>query len=130
MKEEHKTISFMIIFPLLIIVLLVLAFIDTTLFLYVLLAIFIFASVFLLLGKGAWYVAGYNVLSGNEKSRFTEQEVSKLCRLVGVIHLPFVLLIASIIISNRTLEILSLFICVIVLVVVLIFIVRMLNDKQ
>ncbi len=114
----------MIIVPMMIIILLLVAFTDTTLFLYGMLVIFIFASTVLLLGKGSWYISGYNVLTSDEKKKYNDCELTRLCRLVGIIHLPFILLIASCIISNTALEILSLLLCVVVLVIVLAYIVK------
>lgn len=48
--------------------------------LYVLIVIFSVISVFLLLGKGAWLIAGYNTSPEKQKRKYDEK---KLCRVTG-----------------------------------------------
>lgn len=48
--------------------------------LYVVIIVFAVISVFLLLGKGAWLIAGYNTSSDKQKQKYDEK---KLCRVTG-----------------------------------------------
>lgn len=42
-------------------------------------------AIFLLLGKGAWLIAGYNTASPEEKAQYDEKA---LCRFMGKVLLP------------------------------------------
>lgn len=46
----------------------------------VMIALFAVLSVFLLLGKGSWLLAGYNTASEKEKQKYNEK---RLCRVCG-----------------------------------------------
>lgn len=48
--------------------------------LYVVIVLFAAMSVILLMGKGAWFLAGYNTASEKEKRKYDEK---KLCRVTG-----------------------------------------------
>ncbi len=48
--------------------------------LYVVIVLFAALSVILLMGKGAWLLAGYNTASEKEKREYDEK---KLCRVMG-----------------------------------------------
>ncbi|MCI8582918.1 MAG: DUF3784 domain-containing protein [Dorea sp.] len=48
--------------------------------LYVVIVLFTVLSVFLLMGKGAWFIAGYNTASEKDKQKYDEK---KLCRVTG-----------------------------------------------
>lgn len=62
--------------------------------LYALIVLFAVLSVFLLLGKGSWLLAGYNTASEKEKQNYDEK---KLCRVVGggMAVITFLLLITA-----------------------------------
>lgn len=46
--------------------------------------LFLVISLFLLNGKGAWLIAGYNTASQEEREKYNEK---KLCRAVGILCL-------------------------------------------
>lgn len=119
MDGGRKLTLFMVAIPLLIALLLIAAFVDPSLFLYSMLAVFLISSIVLISGKGSWYVAGYNTLDEEEKAGFTERERSLLCRYVGVAHLPVILIIISCILSDDALALASLLVCIAVLAAVL-----------
>ncbi len=46
--------------------------------------VFLVMAIFLLMGKGAWLIAGYNTASQEERDKYDEK---KLCRATGLICL-------------------------------------------
>ena len=57
--------------------------------LLVMAVVFLIMSVFLLGGKGAWLIAGYNTASREERDKYDER---KLCRATGLVCLLCALL--------------------------------------
>ncbi|WP_051931995.1 DUF3784 domain-containing protein [Clostridium sp. KNHs214] len=51
-------------------------------------------SIFILCGKGSWLVAGYNIMSKEEKAQYDEK---KVCRLTGILMLIITILIVILI---------------------------------
>ena len=51
--------------------------------LYVVIVLFTVLSVFLLMGKGAWFIAGYNTASEKDKQKYDEK---KLCRVTVIME--------------------------------------------
>lgn len=64
---------------------------GAVIFIILLALLFLLLAVFLLRGKGAWLISGYNMMSDKEKSKYDEK---KLCRTTGIICLIVVALLA------------------------------------
>lgn len=64
---------------------------------FVIMILFSIAAIFLLQGKGAWMIAGYNMYSETEKAHYDE---SALCKFVGKLMLVIVLSIGLLVISD------------------------------
>ncbi len=60
---------------------------------YIVIAIFVICSIFLLFGKGSWLIAGYNTASQEEKEKIDEK---KLCRSMGVMLLSIAAIMGAI----------------------------------
>ena len=55
--------------------------------------LFLAAGIFLLCGKGAWHVAGYNTLSQAEKKKYDKK---KVCRAAGAVCIICCILLCAI----------------------------------
>ena len=60
--------------------------------LLVMAVVFLIMSVFLLMGKGSWLIAGYNTASQKERDKYDEK---KLCRATGLVCLLCALLMCA-----------------------------------